>query len=125
VSNGAASNAYSDLAVDGAVESVSTTFTDLITDIAVAAGQTLEIYGVYGDCDKAAFFRVIVEDATVLDQTYLLGQCFEARAYNPQIPSACPIVITGGADITVNVQARVQQGADGSASATLFARLIS
>ena len=122
---GADSNEYSDLGTDGVVESIGTTFTDLGTDIAVAAGQTLIIYGAYGDADKPAFYRIVRKTSATVDQVYLAGQSVESRAYEPRIPEAAPIVIAGGANITVNIQARKQTGGTVGCSGTLFARLLS
>lgn len=124
-SSGAASNAYSDQGTDGVVEGISTTFLDVITEISVPAGQALHIFGAHGEADKDAYFRVVSKTATVADGFYWVGNARDSKDYKYEAPDSCPLVITGGADVTVALQCRKQQsGSDLAASGSLFARLI-
>jgi hypothetical protein len=123
--SGAASNAYSDVAVDGVVESIGQTFLAVASAITVPAGQALEIYGAHGEGDKDAYFRVVRKTAGTADAFYWVGHAKDSKDYEVMAPANCPLVITGGATITVELQARkMQGGTDLAASGTLFARLI-
>ncbi len=125
-SSGTDGNIYSDDAVDGVVESIGAVFLDVGTEISVPAGQELHVYGAHGEADKDAYFRVVSKTAATADKFYWVGTAKDSKDYSYDAPDKCPLVIPGGATITVALQARKIQGSgtDMAASGALFARLV-
>lgn len=116
-----------DQAADGDGEyAITSTFSNAFTPIAVAAGETLHIYGWQWCADKNAQARIVVIDDT---DTMVIKNSLNSTA-QPSVDShfadAGRIEVAGGAAVSVVVQIKARQaGGTANASASLHARLVS